>query len=381
MKNESTQDISEFGSSNEGDKQVQVLRNTWYVAAWAAEVVADNLLGRTLLGEPVLIFRDETGTANAIADRCPHRFAPLHLGKHVGNAVQCGYHGLEFGADGACSRNPHGNGAVPRAAQVPTYPLVERYGFLWIWMGDKAPDEGLIPTDFAFAGDESRAHIKGYLRVEANYLLLVDNLMDLSHGLYLHAGFLATEEMKEDFTPHAYLDGDVVVCEREQPNIAPPALWVPSLPPGTEKVDYFSNVYWHAPAFVIHPVGCRMIGKAEGVDGGVSSRSAHMFTPETETSSHYFYDNSRDYRVDSPETDERIRGMLATVFGEQDRPMIEAQQRLIGNVDLMSLRPSVLPTDKATVLMRRRLAQLIAREQRDHAAASSEAESIPVDVN
>jgi vanillate O-demethylase monooxygenase subunit len=102
-----------------------------------------------------------------------------------------------------------------------------------------------------------------------------------------------------------------------------------------------------------------------------------MFTPETDTTSHYFYDNSRDYLVDSAETDARIRGLLSRVFGEQDRPMIEAQQRMIGNVDLMSLRPAVLPTDKATVLMRRRLAQLIGREQ---AAADGRPASSPAPV-
>jgi phenylpropionate dioxygenase-like ring-hydroxylating dioxygenase large terminal subunit len=341
---------------------MKALRNAWYVAAWADELGRDTLLGRTILSEPVVMFRDAAGVAHAIGDRCPHRFAPLHLGKHVGDAVQCGYHGLEFGADGRCSRNPHGSGAVPQGASVPVYPVVERYGMAWIWMGSAPPDESLIPADFAFAGDGTRAHIKGYLHVNANYLLLVDNLMDLSHGLYLHAGFLANEEMREDFAPEARLEGDIVVCEREQPNIKPPAIWAPSLPEGTERVDYFSNVYWYPPAFVIHPVGCRMLGKEEGVDGGVSSRSAHMFTPETESTSHYFYDNSRDYRVDSAETDARIRTLLATVFGEQDRPMIEAQQQLIGDADLMSLRPTVLPTDKATVLMRRRLAQLISRE-------------------
>jgi phenylpropionate dioxygenase-like ring-hydroxylating dioxygenase large terminal subunit len=346
---------------------MQTLRNAWYVAAWPDELDNGALLGRTILSEPVVMFRDAEGVAYAIGDRCPHRFAPLHLGRHVGHAVQCGYHGLEFGPDGKCSRNPHGNGVAPQGASVRAYPLVERYGMIWIWMGSAPADESLIPDAFEFAGDGSRAHIRGYLHVKANYLLLVDNLMDLSHGLYLHAGVLATEEMREDFAPQARLEGDVVVCEREQPNIRPPALWVPSLPDGTERVDYFSNVYWYPPASVIHPVGCRIVGKAEGVDGGVSSRSAHMFTPETESTSHYFYDNSRDYLVDSPETDERVRKLLSTVFGEQDRPMIEAQQRVIGDADLMSLRPTVLPTDRATVLMRRKLAQLINREQADAA--------------
>jgi phenylpropionate dioxygenase-like ring-hydroxylating dioxygenase large terminal subunit len=342
---------------------MQVLRNTWYVAAWPSELGPDTLLGRTILSEPVLMYRKSDGTAVAIGDTCPHRFAPLHLGRHMGDVVQCGYHGLEFGADGLCSRNPHGNGVKPENAAVAKYPLVERHGMMWIWMGDEPADASLIPDDFDFVADPKRAHVQGYLHAKANYLLMVDNLMDLSHGLYLHAGFLATEAMQENFDPKAKFEGDVVICTREQLNIEPPALWVPSLPPGTERVDYFSNISWFPPSHVIHPVGCRMLGKPEGVDGGVSSRSAHMFTPETDTTSHYFYSNSRDYKVDDPETDVRVRGILEKVFGSQDLPMIEAQQEVIGDVDLMSLRPVVLPSDKASVLMRRRLGQLISREK------------------
>jgi vanillate O-demethylase monooxygenase subunit len=205
--------------------------------------------------------------------------------------------------------------------------------------------------------------VKGYLHVAANYLLLVDNLMDLSHGLYLHRGSLATNEMQQAFRPTARLAGDVVISEREQLNIEPPAIWVPSLPPDAKRIDFFSNVEWHAPSNVIHPVGCRRLGKPAGVDGGVSSCSAHMFTPETDDTSHYFYCNSRDYGVDSPETDTRIRKILSHVFSSEDKPMIEAQQKMIGAVDLMSLDPVLLPTDKAAVLVRRRLGQLIANEQ------------------
>ena len=101
------------------------LLNAWYVAAWSHEL-GDALIARTLLEKPVLLYRGTGGAPVALADRCPHRFAPLHKGKRIGDAVQCPYHGLEFGPDGRCTRNPHGDGAIPREAQVETYPLVER---------------------------------------------------------------------------------------------------------------------------------------------------------------------------------------------------------------------------------------------------------------
>lgn len=340
------------------------LKNVWYAAGWPDEIDDGKLVGRRFLGEPVVMFRQDNGTVSAMGDRCPHRFAPLHLGKHIGNGVQCGYHGLEYGADGHCIRNPHGGGTLP-SASVPVYPLAEKHGILWIWMGDVAlADEMLISDSFAFVADSNRAHIKGYLHIEANYLLLVDNLMDLSHGLYLHAGSLSNKEMQDSFELKVRVEGDVISSERDQPNIAPPAIWVPALPPEATRIDYFSYNEWQKPSNVIHPVGCKRVGKAEGVDGGVSSRSAHMFTPETETSSHYFYSNSRDYAVESVETDTRIRKMLATAFGGEDKPMIEAQQRMVGTADLMSLKPVILPSDKPAVMVRRRLSQLIAQEQR-----------------
>ena len=358
------------------------LKNAWYAAAWPDEIGAETLLGRRFLDEHVVMYRTSDGKVVAIGDLCPHRFAPLHLGRHVGDAIQCGYHGLEFGANGKCRLNPHGGGHLP-STSVPSYPLAEKHGVIWIWMGDHAlADKSLISDAFAFVADEKRAHVKGYLNVKANYILLVDNLMDLSHGLYLHRGSLATEEMQENFEPQTRVDGDIVYSEREQPNIAPPALWVPSLPAGTERVDYFSYNEWHKPSNVIHPVGCRMLGKAEGVDGGVSSRSAHMFTPETATTSHYFYSNSRNYRVDDPKADAHVRGILERVFGSEDRPMIEAQQAMIGDVDLMTLRPLVLPSDKAAVLVRRKLSQLIAQEaeqgEGDPVPASAALEAVPV---
>jgi phenylpropionate dioxygenase-like ring-hydroxylating dioxygenase large terminal subunit len=282
---------------------------------------------------------------------------------------------MEFGADGRCSRNPHGNGAKPASAKVPVYPTIERHGMVWIWMGEKEADPQLIPSDFAFVADPARAHVKGRLHVAANYLLLIDNLMDLSHGLYLHAGSLATEEMQQNYRPKTRIEGDVVICERELPNIEPPPLWVPALPPDVKRVDYFSNVSWHVPSNVIHPVGCRRIGKPEGVDGGVSSRSAHMFTPETEQTSHYFYSNSRNYGVNSPETDTRVRKILERVFGNEDRPMIEAQQQMIGSAELMDLGPILLPTDKASILVRRRIAELIAAERQASRPSAGEPES------
>ena len=119
-------------------------RNAWYVAATADELGRE-LLGRTLLDEPVVLYRCDDGTPVALEDRCSHRFLPLSKGYLVGDVVQCGYHGMEYDRTGACVHVP-GQKSAPASAGVRTFPICERWRFIWIWMGDPAlADEALIP--------------------------------------------------------------------------------------------------------------------------------------------------------------------------------------------------------------------------------------------
>lgn len=141
------------------------LRNAWYVAAWASEIER-KLFHRTLLGVPVVMYRREDGAVTAMHDRCPHRFVPLHLGRLVGDNVECGYHGLQFDCGGQCVANPF-DGRPPRAAKVRTFPVVERHGIVWIWPGDAAPDESRIPA-FAHLDDPALAKVPGYRHVKAH---------------------------------------------------------------------------------------------------------------------------------------------------------------------------------------------------------------------
>ncbi len=118
---------------------VKYLQNVWYVATWDTEVPADRPFGRMLLGEPVAFFRDTAGAVHALADQCPHRFAPLSKGRVKGDGLECGYHGLQFGAGGACIHNPQGDGKIPRAAtrQLIKGRVLYREGcFRKPWAGD-----------------------------------------------------------------------------------------------------------------------------------------------------------------------------------------------------------------------------------------------------
>ena len=162
------------------------LRNAWYVAAWDDEVAAGALFQRRILNEQILIAWDEQGVAYSLRDRCPHRFAPLHLGSLSGCTLQCAYHGLRSDLDGRCVHNPHGSGAIPPGARIQSYPLVARHGLLWIWMGlAHRADAGLIP-EFRGLDAGKFAINKGYMHTPINYECMTDSIMDLGHIEFLH---------------------------------------------------------------------------------------------------------------------------------------------------------------------------------------------------
>ena len=162
------------------------LRNHWYVAAWSAEIDRD-LTGRVLLGDTVCLYRAEDGTPVALENRCAHRNLPLSEGRLVGDAVECGYHGMVFDCDGVCTHVP-GMETPPDWARVRRYPVAERNGWLFIWMGE-ADDayENLVPDFQERIPDPDWLKVSGHLTVGCGYRLILDNLLDLSHLTYVHS--------------------------------------------------------------------------------------------------------------------------------------------------------------------------------------------------
>lgn len=339
------------------------LRNVWYAAAWGVEVKAGSLFQRTLLNEPVVFFRDTQGTAQAIADRCPHRFAPLGMGVHKGDAVQCPYHGLTFDGRGTCVHNPHGDGAIPRAAKVKAYPLVERHSLLWIWMGDtRLADAALIP-DFSCMDDDNWHVGKRYLHAKANYVLETDNIMDLSHIEFLHPTTLGGDGVKNALTS-VKEDGNTVWSNRQTvAEIMPGFLYSAwNIPQGT-PVDRWIDVRWDAPANMLLFSGAVATGLPR--EQGVSTPIPHLFTPETETTTHYWF--SVCFPKAMGEFAERFAdeqvAAISQPFADEDLPMLEAQQRMMGDAGFWDLKPVLLIGDAGAIRARRVLDRLIAAEQ------------------
>ena len=161
------------------------VRNCWYMAGWSRDFGRDELKAVTMLNEQIVIYRKNDGSLVALQDRCCHRFAPLSLGRIENDDLRCMYHGLKFAPSGKCIEIP-GQSKIPPQACVRAYPIADKYSGAWVWMGDPArADESLIP-EFVGIDDPRWAMLPGRMDYNANYMLINDNLLDLSHIPFLH---------------------------------------------------------------------------------------------------------------------------------------------------------------------------------------------------
>ena len=198
------------------------VRNAWYVAAWDHEI-ARALTQRWIAGEPVLLYRTGAGQVVAMEDRCPHRRAALSKGSLVGDQVQCGYHGITFDCAGQCTSIPSQQDR-PAAMKVRTYAVVERWRWVWIWMGDAdTADESLLP-DFQYNDTPGWLPTGGCIDVKANYQLLIDNLLDLTHETYVHGKTIGNSAIVEH-PMTCRVEGNDVHVQRVMRNTPAPPLF------------------------------------------------------------------------------------------------------------------------------------------------------------
>ena len=339
------------------------LRNTWYVAANAGELDAE-MVSRKICNENIVMFRKADGSVAAIQDRCPHRFVPLSMGKRIGDTLQCGYHGLRFDGSGACVDAPNDDDSQKARACIKGYAAVERDKLIWLWLGDAAdakPDE--IP-DFGFFSDEEQyTSVQGYSYIKGNYQLIADNLLDLSHIHYLHPGIHEGSNF-EDFTNKVKVDGNQVwsMLWRHHYHVDADKRAMYGLDGDAEDVEGQGHARWTVPGVLFVDTAFWDHGKSYGE--GWNSPNAHLITPETETTSHYFWGAGRNFMRDNEQVSLGTATTMKTVFETQDGPMIEAQQRDMGeSTDFLNHRPIILKADAAGVTARRLLAKRIRHEQ------------------
>jgi vanillate O-demethylase monooxygenase subunit len=301
------------------------IRDAWYIAAWRNEI-GRTPQARKYCGEPVVLFRREDGAAVALEDRCCHRHLPLSKGRLVGDVLQCGYHGLEFDATGACVRVP-GQTRVPPGAQVKSYPVVERDGLVWIWIGDPARADPAAIPDYHWIEDPAWSAVGGSIPVNAHYMLWIDNLMDLTHTTYVHATTLGADAICRAPIKTERSDKWIRIT-RWILNDEPGIYWRSALGK-TGPCDRWQIMDYFLPSHTLLDVGVAPAGSgAPGGDRshGVEARVCISLTPIDETTSCYHWSFARNFRRGDAAADQKTQDSIGRAYIE-DRDVIEAQQR------------------------------------------------------
>lgn len=310
------------------------LRNQWYVIGWARDIGSEPY-ARTVCGEPILVYRKQDGALAAMRDACPHRLLPLSMGIKEGDNIRCRYHGLLLDADGCAIEMPMRSDRVNRSLCAQKYPVVERYSFVWVWIGDaEKADPALLP-DYWMCEREGWVFDGGTYHVRCNYQLLVDNLMDLTHETYVHATSIGQSELMD--TPiNTRIDGDKVIVERWMANVPTPPAYRQRHSAG--NVDRWQICYFLPPSSVLIDVGVAPVEEGATLENHpVRSFVIDAMTPETETTTHYYWGAARNVDIDDTARTARTRAVQRMVFGE-DVEILEAQQRSIAlNPDLKML--------------------------------------------
>ena len=338
------------------------LRNFWYVAAWDHEVRRQQLFRRTILDAPIVFYRTEAGRPVALEDRCCHRHMPLSDGQIKGDNIECTYHGLMFDPSGACVHVPSQT-AIPAEARVRSYPVHERYHWIWIWMGDPALADPDLIEDYHWTDDPDWRAKGERLDLEGNYLLLVDNLLDLSHLQFIHPTTLGTDAIAAAPIRTEREDGLVRVTRWIMDSPPPPFFQRAGGFAPDQNIDRWQIIEYTPPAFVRLDVGGAVAGTG-ALQGdrsqGFSMRNLNAITPETETTTHYFWAQAHDFKIDDPTVTELLFQQVHTAFLE-DLIAIKAQQ---ANMDAFPDAPQLdFNQDSGGLQARRMVASLLAAEK------------------
>lgn len=297
-------------------------RNAWYPLTWSRNVLR-TLACHRLLGSDLVVYRSEAGEPIALDDMCPHRLAPLSMGKLKGDAVECGYHGMTFGPNGRCIRIP-GQTMIPANARVSSYPLHEKMGLVWIWPGDPdRADPALIYDLPQYDQPDWHAAHGDALRIEANYLNLADNLCDPAHVSFVHLSTLGNSASEEIPVEHTFSDNGVLVWR-----------WIkdgPPIPLFAKYGNFRGNVdRWHyydyvAPCSAVIDFGsadAHAISDPEERDGGLRIFACHFITPVDDHTCIDHWLHVRNFAIDDTDVDQRLHADFRIAFNE-DKEILE----------------------------------------------------------
>jgi vanillate O-demethylase monooxygenase subunit len=337
------------------------IRNCWYVVAWDHEIPADGLFARTVIGEPLLLYRTQAGAVVALEDRCCHRLAPLSKGRKEGDCVRCGYHGLLFDAAGQCVDVP-GLDSVPPKARVRSYPVVVQHRWVFVWMGEAdQADRTLLPDNFSCDHPGWR-NIPGYMHYATPYLLIVDNLLDFSHLSYVHEKSLGGSTAIARARPTIEAVPRGIKVTRRVDDVPPPPFYLRMRPAlaGTQLDRWFVYDFVLPGTLLMHSGGKPAGSAPDDLGQAITLHSCQTLTPETETSTHYFFQQSHPVAMGDAALTQTLYDALIGAFNE-DRDMISAQAQMIARSPQSTMLP--LAMDAALLRFRRLVDEALAAEQ------------------
>lgn len=304
------------------------VRNCWYVAG-RSEDFDRELTPLRILGDEIVIYRDTKGMAIALEDACPHRKLPLSRGTIEGDHVVCGYHGLTFDCTGECVIAPTQLDNPPRRAAVHSYAAEDRWGFLWLWMGEaETADRDLILDIPNFDNPSWGKTQKGAMEMACHYLYITDNLLDPSHVAWVHLTSFAgagTDNRPLDLDETE----DGVIVSRWIFDEAPAPYYKPLLPFGP-NCDRKQHYECRLPSTAINMSVYAPVGEGDK-DGPISPNalvniSYNFITPVDEDSSMYFWFQHRNMHADDEEISKRMFDGAVMAFNE-DKDVLEYVQK------------------------------------------------------
>ncbi len=298
------------------------LMNQWYVVARSAEL-GRTPLARRICGVPLALYRRQDGVAVGLDDRCPHRKYPLSRGRLTGDDIECAYHGIRFAPSGMCTLIP-AQGEIPKGFGARSYPVIEKSALVFAFMGDPALANPADAPDFFENAAPGWKPMSDYLHIEANWQLVVDNLLDLTHLTFVHKTTLASSGIQEN-PLHVSVEGDTVRATRVMRNVEPAPIFR-TLREFAGNIDRYQSITFHLPSHVHIKVEATPPGVEDDPDR-IHHVVLNHLTPETERTTHYFWSITRRIKPDDDAVSKRLHALNKMAFDE-DVGILRDQQAM-----------------------------------------------------
>ena len=347
------------------DRKTPFITACWYVAALSDEIGCA-LFKRTILGKALVLYRTSTGKVVALEDRCAHRSFPLSSGRLEGDTIVCGYHGIRYSAEGDWVEIPS-QVKCPAGVGVRRFVVAERGPLLWIWMGEDPVDESELPGQSWMDSSDWRYSV-GRMPLQANYVSLHENLLDLTHLSYLHASTFGTPDYARAPFESDVGESSFAVTRHVVPTQLPP-LWAKATNlTDTKTAARIARSAFLSPAIHLTSVEFYESALPKGQRPEYHINVAHLPTPETAESTHYFFVIGRDFGLEDDALQEYIHTNLVAAFKE-DKVGLELLENVLQRQGEDFFEISVR-SDAASVAMRCYL-KILAMAERAHPATRS----------